>query len=160
FEGVRNRHPALLNGRTKCPARWHQGHVHLRRALIQLPSEGTCLCPQRDAEVFALESILAQRAPLPLEKFGIIVNSVCRRFQPDPGWSIAIPEHPKWIGTAPSGGQHGKARLWPARAHRTQGRNQIGGEPCRLIRHNPSIHGQPAYGIITAWERQYARAVR
>src|SRR5262245_55759774 len=97
--------------------------MDLRRALIQFPCEGTRLCPQRDAEIFALESIFAERAPLLLQKFRIIVNSVCRRFQPDPRALIAVPGHPKWICAAPSCGQHSKARVWSTRAHRTQGGN-------------------------------------
>src|SRR5262249_62396784 len=99
--------------------------MDVRGALIELPSEGTCLSAQRDAEVFAFESILTERAPLLLQKFRIVLDRVCRCFQSDPRGVIAIPGHPKWIGAAPGGGKHGKARVWSARAHRTQGRDQV-----------------------------------
>ena len=38
----------------------------------------------------------------------------------------------------------------------TQGRDQIIREPRRLIRHNPSIHGQSAYGVVAAREAHAA----
>ena len=40
----------------------------LRCAFIQFPAKRTCMCARGDAEVFALESILTQRAPLLLQK--------------------------------------------------------------------------------------------
>ena len=51
------------------------GHVDLRRELIQTPSEGTCLSTQRDAEVFALQTIFTERAPLLFQKFRIVLNA-------------------------------------------------------------------------------------
>src|SRR6516165_7768105 len=156
LEGVRSRYPLLLNWRTKCRARRHQGHVNLRCALVQFPSERTCLSTQGNAEVFALERLFTHRKPLLLQELRIEWDNVCRRLQPDPRRIIAIPGHPKWIGAAPGGGQHRKARFWSTGAHRPQSCDQFIGEPCRLIRHNPTVHGQSAYGIVAAWQRQHA----
>src|SRR5712691_13140882 len=80
-EWVRDGHCLLLDGWTKCRAMRHQWYMGLRRALIQVPSEGTGLSTQGDAEVFALETIFAERAPLTLQELQVEVNSpssVCR----------------------------------------------------------------------------------
>ena len=68
-------HACWLDRRTKCATRRHQRHMRLGRALIQLPRKWTCLRTQRDAEVFALQTIFTERAPLLFQKFRIVLNA-------------------------------------------------------------------------------------
>jgi hypothetical protein len=48
---------------------------------------------------------------------------------------------------------------WSSCAHRTQSGNEIVGQTRCFIGHDPSIDREPAYGIITARQRQHTRSV-
>src|SRR5262245_19055618 len=82
--------------------------MHRGRALIEVPGEQTDLAAERDAEVFAFERELVERAPFIRQERCIIRHHVDHCLEPVPGRIIARPGLPKWIGAAPGGRQHGE----------------------------------------------------
>ena len=67
---VGNRHPGCLRRWTKRRSGRHQRAVDPGRALIHVPVEQACVGAHRNAEIFAIEIMFAERAALLLQKFG------------------------------------------------------------------------------------------
>ena len=105
----------------------------LRRALVQIPGERTALSAARNAEIFALENMFAQRAPLLLQEFrgkqraglyrpSLSAGSTSDRRSPKPSRTDRCGSTPStaWQ-TAPAGGAPASAAARRS-AHQAAGR--------------------------------------